>query len=152
MIPLGIANSSPLISLDRIGRLDLLSSMFVRLITPEEVAQEVGDLPTFVTVERLSKPPLLRAFPPRIHTGEAAVILLGFEYPEAVLVLDDWYAREFAASRGLRMIGTIGLLLRAKAEGHIPEVSPIFSMLQEAGFRISPRVLSEALLLAGETP
>jgi len=150
VIPLGVANSSPFIGLDRIGRLDIMGALFARLIVPEAVAREVGDLPAWACVQPFSQPPLLRAFPPRIHPGEAAVILLGLEHPGAVLVLDDWYAREFAFSRQLPVIGTVGLLLRAKAQGLVPEVSALLDQLQGAGFRIAPRVVADAKRLARE--
>jgi predicted nucleic acid-binding protein len=150
VIPLGISNSSALIGLGRIGRLDLVESAFEALVVPKAVAEEVGELPSSVMVEEVAEPRLIAAFPIRVHRGEAEVILLGLQKPGAVLVLDDWFARKFAADRGLAVIGTIGLILRAKASGRLDRVGPTLSAIRVAGFRVSDRVIDEALALAGE--
>jgi predicted nucleic acid-binding protein len=152
VIPLGIANSSPLIGLERIGAATILTDQFDRIVVPPAVAKEVGELPTGVQTESISKSAKLAAFPPRIHEGEAEVILLGFQHPDAVLILDDWYAREFAKARGLQVIGTVGLILRAKRMGLVPMVAPLLRRLQETGFRIAPEIIREAVTLAGEEP
>ena len=67
-------------------------------------------------------------------------------------MLGDWYAREFATSRQLPVIGTVGLLLRARVQGLIPEVGVLLDQLQAAGFRIAPRVVADAKRLACEAP
>ena len=150
MNPLGIANSSPLIGLERIGAQEILIGQFKRLLVPRAVAAEVGDLPDGIIVESIPESARLAAFPPRIHACEAEVILLGFQHPGCVLILDDWYAREFAKSRGAEVIGTVGLILRAKRMGLVPLVSPLLKRLQKTGFRIAPAIIQEALTLAGE--
>jgi predicted nucleic acid-binding protein len=148
--PLGIANSSPLVGLERIGAQEILIGQFKRLLVPRAVAAEVGDLPDGIIVESIPESARLAAFPPRIHACEAEVILLGFQHPGCVLILDDWYAREFAKSRGAEVIGTVGLILRAKRMGLVPLVSPLLKRLQKTGFRIAPAIIQEALTLAGE--
>jgi predicted nucleic acid-binding protein len=150
VIPLGIANSSPLVGLERIGAQEILIGQFKRLLVPRAVAAEVGDLPDGIIVESIPESARLAAFPPRIHACEAEVILLGFQHPGCVLILDDWYAREFAKSRGAEVIGTVGLILRAKRMGLVPLVSPLLKRLQKTGFRIAPAIIQEALTLAGE--
>lgn len=150
MIPLGIPNSSPFIALGRIGRLDLIQGQFQRLVLPQAVAEELGETPEWAIVETAADARLLADFPPRIHAGEAEVILLGIQRPGAILVLDDWYAREFARARGLTVIGTIGILLRAKQSGAIVSVAPMLEQLAQAGFRVSPSIIQEAKRLAGE--
>lgn len=48
------------------------------------------------------------------------------------------------------MIGTLGLLLRAKKRGLIQEVRLLLEALQAQGFHISGRVFSSILTAAGE--
>ncbi len=150
MIALGITDSSPIIALNGINRLDLLDGHFTSLIAPEAVAEEVGIIPEWITVTPIKQPRVIDIFPSSIHKGEAAVIALALENPEAVLVLDDWHAREFVRRRHFKMIGTIGLILRAHQQGRIEKVTPILNQLEEAGFRMSRSVLAEAIHLAGE--
>jgi predicted nucleic acid-binding protein len=150
LIKLAIANSSPFIGLGRISRLDLLEGQFERLLAPEAVADEVGGLPGWVEVAAVADRRLLDAFPSKIHRGEAEVILLGIGHPGAVLVMDDWRARQFAQDRGFTLLGTVGLLLRAKRLGRLTAVRPILDELSRAGFRVSERVVADALRVAGE--
>lgn len=150
MIEMGIANSSAFIALGRIGRLDLMERHFGRLFIPVAVAAELGDFPDWVTVSPVRQPDSLDLFPTRIHRGEGEVILLGLEHPGSVLLIDDWYARDFAKARGLKVIGTIGLLIRAKRDGNLQSIMPIMDRLTKNGFYLSERVISEARRLAGE--
>jgi len=66
--------------------------------------------------------------------------------------LDDKKARRIARQIGLQVIGTVGVLLRAKREGVIAAIQPILAALQEAGFRMSDGLYAETLRLAGEDP
>ena len=51
---------------------------------------------------------------------------------------------------GLTVTGTMGVLLKAKAEGLITEVSPLLSKIKENGFYISDRIVDLVLKQAGE--
>ncbi len=52
---------------------------------------------------------------------------------------------------GLKVVGTIGVLLRAKNAGLILTVRPLLDNLQVAGFRLGLDLYEEALQLAGES-
>lgn len=150
-IKLGIANSSPLIALMRIDRIDLLSATFETLIVPEAVASEVGVIPASIQVVELSRPERLVTFPQQLHSGECAAILLALDAsPAPVLLIDDWYARAFAARLGVKLMGTIGLIVRAKRAGLVDSATRLFEDLVRADFRVSERLLAEAKVLAGE--
>ena len=82
--------------------------------------------------------------------GESEVLMLGLEIPDSVLVLDDGLARRVAESLGLRLTGTLGLLLDAKGAGLIPEVASLLDQLQALRFRIAPHTRRAVLDLAGE--
>ena len=70
---------------------------------------------------------------------------------DAVLILDDKKARRVARQMGLKLVGTIGVLLQAKEHGAIPALQPLLAALQQAGFRMTAPLYTEALRLAGET-
>jgi predicted nucleic acid-binding protein len=84
--------------------------------------------------------------------GELEVLALTGECADAVAVLDDRLARRAALSLGLRLTGTLGLLLDAKRAGLIPALEPSLDDLQRLGFRISAHTRAAVLKLAGETP
>ena len=51
---------------------------------------------------------------------------------------------------GVRVIGTIGVLLRAKQEGVIPSLTPLLDALESGGFHLSEALRREAFRLALE--
>jgi predicted nucleic acid-binding protein len=52
----------------------------------------------------------------------------------------------------LPVIGTLGILLKAKVAGMIPRLQPEIDQLVSAGSMLSPAVIQKALALAGEIP
>ena len=83
--------------------------------------------------------------------GESEAIALAMELDDVVLVLDDKKARRIAKQLDLKVIGTVGLLLRAKKRGIVAEIKPVLDALQNAGFRIAAPLYQKALKLASET-
>jgi predicted nucleic acid-binding protein len=68
------------------------------------------------------------------------------------IILDDLAGRLEAAARGLRVIGPMGILLRAKTERQISTVAEILSELDSAlDVHVSAAVRAETLRLAGES-
>ncbi|WP_446011464.1 DUF3368 domain-containing protein [Candidatus Electrothrix sp.] len=65
-------------------------------------------------------------------------------------VLDDRHARKIAARLGVTMIGTVGILMKAKRHGNITAVKPLIEQLEKHNFYISEALKHEALRLAGE--
>lgn len=51
---------------------------------------------------------------------------------------------------GLRILGTGGLLLRAKAAGLIPGVRPLLKLMKKNGYHLSDRLLEAVCHAAGE--
>jgi predicted nucleic acid-binding protein len=84
--------------------------------------------------------------------GELEVMALALECSDAVVILDDRQARLVAHALGLRLTGTLGLLLDAKRAGLIPAVGPVLDQLQRLGFRVAGHTRAAVLSLAGETP
>ena len=65
-------------------------------------------------------------------------------------MIDDQAARRCADVLGVRCIGTLGIVLRAKRLGRIPAARPVVERLRAAGMYLSERVLTPALELVGE--
>ena len=68
------------------------------------------------------------------------------------MVLDDLKARKTAAKLNIKVTGTIGVIVKAKTENKIPSAKAVFEKILETDFRISDRILNEAIKLAGEQP
>jgi predicted nucleic acid-binding protein len=61
-------------------------------------------------------------------------------------------ARKSAENRGIRVIGSIGVILNAKKEGKIPSAKAVFEKIRLTNFRISDNIINEAIKAAGEAP
>jgi predicted nucleic acid-binding protein len=84
--------------------------------------------------------------------GETQVLMLALESRDAIVVLDDALARQTAENLGIRLTGTLGLLLDAKRAGIIAVVAPLLDRLQSLRFRLAPHTRAAVLKLAGEEP
>lgn len=151
MTGVAVTNSTCLISLDRIGAIDLLRRVFDEVLVPPAVVQEVGTTPAWMIVRAVANAVWERALGCNLGPGESAAIGLAAEHPAAEVVLDDLKARRFAARVGLRIVGTPGVVLRAKRLGAIPTVMPLLLDLRSRGFHMSDELFSRCLMLAGES-
>jgi predicted nucleic acid-binding protein len=166
-----IADAGPLIALARIDQLKLLHSLYGKVIVPSVVWLEItsagdfGDLEAIqfaqanawleIAVETLS----LNLDPTSplwiIDAGERAAIALALAFQqngtEALLILDDAAARASAKIFSLPMIGTLGLLMRAKSLGYITEVVPLVVELRSSGYFFSDALISSVAQRTGES-
>lgn len=156
-----IVNASPLILLARIERLDLLTSLARSLIVPGAVLREIqAGSHRDAVADRLSElPSILRAddrpIPDRIRlwdlgAGESQVLTHGVQRPGSKVVLDDLAARRCARSLGLPRIGTLGIVLLCRHRGVLPAARPVVEALCDAGLRLKPALVEEALARVGE--
>jgi predicted nucleic acid-binding protein len=161
-VSIWIVNASPLILLGKIGRLGLLAGLADRLIIPAEVASEIAAGPThdparvWVASEGLGFIGSAVPADPRIiawdlGAGETAVLSSGLLMSGALCLLDDRAARDCAAVYQLPVLGTAGVLVRAKRAGLLPAVRPELERLCSAGALLANHVVQDCLRLAGET-
>ena len=133
-----ISNSSPLIALSQIGRLDLLQQLHTSVSIPTAVAREVGPtvtrIPDWILVQQLTRPLRPSTVSASIGPGEREVISLGLELGARLLILDEQPARRLAKSLGLRVIGTVGLLLAGKERGLLSSIRPELDRLLAVRF------------------
>ena len=144
-----IADSTCLIGLERIHLLDLLPALFESILIPPEVDKEFGVSLPWLKVETPSDTALIAALKMLVDDGEAAAIGLASERGWRV-ILDDRQARAVAKNLGITIIGTVGILVRAKQSGIIPLLKPILDDLETSGFYISNALREEGLRIVGE--
>jgi predicted nucleic acid-binding protein len=154
-------NASPLIALGKIGEIALLESLCPTLVIPEGVAREIrqgteddpaaswlrGAGAAYVRA-LASSPSLVLSWD--LGLGETEVISWAYLNSGFEAILDDRVARNCAASLGIPVRGTVGVVLLAKREGLLSEIKPLSNRLIESGFRIDPELLRKALELAEE--
>ncbi len=151
---LGVAvfDASPLISFHQVGRFDLLRELFFQISVPTEVAQEVapslGQLPAWVEVQSLA---IGRSVPGALDVGERAAITLALDIDADFIVLDDLPARRVAANFDMTVVGSLGLLVRAKDRGLVDVVRPIMDEMIAFGLYVTARLYLEIVLASGET-
>jgi predicted nucleic acid-binding protein len=144
-----VVDSTCLIGLERIGRLDLLPALFDPILIPPEVAQEFGTSLSWLSIEAPANLALLSALKMLVDDGEAAAIALARERGYKI-VLDDRQARLVGRNIGLTIIGTVGILVKAKRSGIILSLKPLLDDLETNGFYLSHALKEEALQLVGE--
>jgi predicted nucleic acid-binding protein len=157
-----VVDSSALITLARIGRLELLHRIADVIHVPTAVFEEVvqkgagrpgsGEVAQSLWIRRrnvrdVASVDRLRA---RVGRGEAEAIVLAKELGADILVIDDAAARRLAESEGQRVIGLPGLLVFAKYQGVILEIRPILDEILAAGFFLDDSRYQSLLRQAGE--
>ena len=138
-----IIDTSVLIALERINLLDILCKIYSHLILPEAVVSEFGPLSIECYSSEKVKSPLvgLLVLDLNLGRGEAESIALASEIG-LKLVLDDLKARKVAENLGLKITGTIGILLKAESLALIDSAYDKAKELRDKGFYISDQLLN----------
>jgi len=144
-----VSDSTCLIGLERIAKLNVLPELFDPIFIPDEVANEFGVSFSWLKVETPSNRALVNALKLSVDDGEAEAIALALE-KNCEIILDDKQARSAAKKLGLEIVGTVGLFIRAKQNGLIDFLEPVLNDLENNGFRMSENLKAEALKIVGE--
>ena len=154
-----LSDSSPLITLAKIGRLDLLPHLYERVtITPEVYAEVVVSgaglagssqisAAKWIDVKPVQKPANLADAQQRfsLGIGELSVIMLGQELKADVLLIDDMKARKLAQEEGLAVLGCVGVLHDAFGLKLVSDLPETYRQLLASGAYVD-RVLLEGIL------
>lgn len=159
-MPWAVSNSSPLIGLSRVGRLEVLPALYDPVWIPPAVQREVVSAGQsragspevaaaiaagWLQVVEPSDAALLARLRIDLDPGESEAIALALTTRPDVLVIDENKGRKIAADYGLVITGTVGLLTKAAREGIIDTLQADLNRLRQAGFRISDRLYQQAL-------
>jgi len=156
-----VADTSPILNLARVGRLDLLRALYREVIIPpavqRELADERADLPvdviglSWIRVVAPQNRSQVMEFTADLDPGESEALALAIEVRADLILLDEHRARTVAEKLGLEITGLAGVLLSAKGAGLIAEVKPVLDeMMQKARFRIGRSLYELILSEAGE--
>lgn len=155
-----VINASPIILYARIGRLNVIERLAPRVIIPATVIEEIQagirkdgtvkdvtawalqyqqpDISIPTTVERWD-----------LGQGESQVISFCLQ-GERWAVLDDRMARRCISAHGLKMIGSLGMILRARKLGLIDAARPWVYKLKDEGMYVEVSLVERALSALSE--
>ena len=157
-----VVNTTPLIALSAVHQLDLLRQLYGEVVIPAAVRAEVlagGRRGTGVA--EIAARPWIRTLALRdpgradllsdLDRGEAEVIALAQEARAGLVIIDERLARRHADRLGLPLTGTMGVLLKAKANGLLGRIGPLVGQIRISGVRLGDDLVRRVLELAGET-
>jgi predicted nucleic acid-binding protein len=147
-----VSDTSVLRYLVTLGQADLLPRRFGKLLLPPEVADEcrhasspaalrtfIDSPPGWISIE--SAPLLAVPGLERLDCGESAAIRLALHRKADLLLIDERVGRGVAASAGLRVSGTLGVLADAAERGWLDFDLHVQRLMAETNFRVSPEVI-----------
>lgn len=157
-----IVNSTPIISLCSIGKIELLKDIYDKIYIPYGVYEEVCiegnskvganliEKNNFILINKIQNEEAKRFFKTSLHKGEVEVMILAEEMKADLCIIDDLLARKYAKYLGLQVTGTLGILLKAKKCGLVKEVKPILNDLISNGIYINKKIYDSVIDLAEE--
>ena len=159
-MPKVVSNTTPIISLVKIGKLNLLKELYGVISIPNAVYKELEkgkEKPFYQDIKKIEwikiveiKNKQIQSFLFDLDEGEAEAIILAKEMNADLLVLDEKLGRQYAKKLNIKLTGTIGILLKAKDKGLINSVGILLNSLVEQGIWLNPKLVEKALELANE--
>ena len=154
-----VSNSSPLITLGRIGHLPLLRDLFGRIHLAGEVFHEVTILGAgrpgaeavraadWIEVHPPASPPALAAARQEhsLGAGEVGTVLLARAIAADLAIVDERIARRFAHDQGLKVMGCVGILEISYRRGLVKDLRSIYAQLLAQGIHIDRNLLNQSL-------
>jgi predicted nucleic acid-binding protein len=156
-----VVNASPVIVLAKVDHLALLKELADELVLPDAVIAEVLAGPESDPARKALEGGWgVRQAPSAIPSemlewglgpGETAVLALARERTPSTAILDDAAARACAKAFGVPLLGTLGVVLRAKKRGLVPQAADVLRAIRAAGLHLDDRTIRLALGRIGET-
>lgn len=158
-----VADTSVLLNLALVGQIELLRTLFGRVLIPEAVQREFERLaasqgrfagllmPVWVQTEALSDPQAGEDLCKLLDPGESEAICLALELKADAVLMDESEGRRIAISHGLRPIGILGILIEARRKNVLPAIAPVIHDLRvKAKFRLADSLVKQVLETLGE--
>jgi predicted nucleic acid-binding protein len=158
-----VSNTSPIINMAAVGRLDLLQQLYEKVVIPQAVYNEITvvgagqpgamEVQTvdWIEAKEVTNRILVTALQAELDEGEAEAIALAIQLKAHLLLLDERRGRAVASRLGLRFIGLLGVLVEAKQKGYISRVKPLLDdLMAKASFWVSHQLYARVLREVGE--
>ena len=157
-----VINSTPIISLFIINKLELLKELFKKIFIPKAVYNEIvrnrAKKPGYrelhnldwIKTGEIKNTNLKESIMLELDEGEAEVITYAKENNIQTVIIDEFAGRKYAALMDLHVIGTLGILLAAKKINKIKQVKPLLDILISRKRYISKNLYFQILKAAEE--
>jgi predicted nucleic acid-binding protein len=158
-----VSDTSPVSNLILIRRLIILRELFAEVIVPPAVDAEVRALKNFgkdlseyenadwITIAQPNDFAKIEALELKLDEGEAQAIALALEINCELLLIDERLGTIIAHQEGLKTIGLVGVLIKAKEKGLITQVKEVlFELKNDAGFWLGEKLQKQILEQIGE--
>lgn len=156
-----VSNTTPIISLLKLDRLELLQKLYNQINIPKAVFDEIEAGKNKAYYKDLSKIEWININPIQdtnalkyfldLDDGEAEAIILATEIKADLIIIDEKLGRFHAKHADLKITGTIGVLIKAKKEGHLKEIKPLLDELTEKKVWISENLKQDILKRVNES-
>jgi predicted nucleic acid-binding protein len=146
-----ISDSTTLIILFDLNRIDLLKNLFDKIYIPEKVYEEITYkesflIPEFIEIVKVKENDILKELRYLLDDGESEAITLALE-KKLPLIIDEKKGRKIAKNLNIKIIGLLGILyLNIKKDFMTKkEASDFLDLAIKNGYRISNKLIKEFL-------
>ena len=151
-----IGDSSALVALSIMDRLDLLESVFEKIYVPQAVYDEVAvsdkphsaKLKVFLTGKVVDVELSISKI--GLGNGELEAISLYKNMDADFLLVDDKRAKSFAKLNGINVIGSLGVMVLAKELGKVKSIKDDLKKLLKSNVFVSKNLIERVLISVGE--
>lgn len=153
------SNTAPFIALSAIGRLDLLPALFGRIHVVEPVVRECAaggavTVPALESLPWVTVQPITAVDPEpmltQLDAGEKWTLHAARQAKAKLLLIDERIGRNLAERMGLKVSGTLGVLLKAHQQGLITSFSLAAEDMRVQGIFFHPRLIARLSESIGE--
>ena len=158
-----VSDTTPLIGLASINRLEILRELFGEVYIPQAVYAETvthgrttGNArrdvqrARWIHVVQVQNRPAVNILLDEMDSGEAETIVLAGERKADWVLMDERKGRRKLSQLNVQKIGTVGVLLKARQLGMISSLKTEIENLQKQGFAVSQMIIDGVLKIAGK--
>ena len=156
-----IINSTPIIALCKVDQLEILHKLYGEVYIPQAVFREITEKNDIVKqritscewihVESVKDTDSRKMYKAKLHDGEVEVMIMAQECEcEHLVIIDDGAARKTADYLGLRLTGTLGVLIKAKQLGFLDSIMDVVAKMEAHQIYFSDELKAQVRRLAKE--
>jgi len=152
-----VSDTTPVLSLLKIGQIDILRKMYDSIVIPESVytelitnkafPDEIAAIKNcdFIRQEAVKNELAVKILQSNMNLdkGESEAIVLFEDLKADLLLVDERKARLVAKEMGIAIAGTLGVLVEAQRIGYIDKLRPLLDGLIANNIRISESLYNE---------
>lgn len=153
------SNTTPFIALSSIHQLDLLPRLFQKVHVVNEVVHEclaggtiaVPDLRLLPWIQIVESTPVIHSsILLELDQGERHTLDMARKFNADRVLIDERIGRNVAEYMGLPVVGTLGVLLKAKQQGWILSFREAAQSMMMQGIRYHPQLVDTLAKRVGE--